>query len=109
MKAALNNLTVHLAKKYSDQNILVNALLLGPVLTEAFEENIIANWDKTQDFKKYRQEFIDFEKNKILLKKLGSTDEIGNMVAFLVSPKVSWLTGALINLCLLYTSDAADE
>lgn len=98
MKAAINNLTIHLAKKYSDQNILVNALLLGPVLTDAFEENIRANWDKNRDFDKYRQEFIDLEKNKILLGKLGDPEEIGNMVAFLVSPRVTWLTGALISL-----------
>ena len=98
MKAALNNLSVHLAKKYAQENILVNSLLLGPVMTPSFEENMKYNWKEKEDYELFREEFIKFEESKILLKKLGSPKEIAFYVAILISPRTSWLTGSDVNL-----------
>ena len=98
MKAALNNLSVHLAKKYAQENILVNSLLVGPTKTNSLEENIKYNWKEKEEYELFREDFIKFEESKILLKKLGNPEEIAFYVSILISPRTSWLTGSNINL-----------
>ena len=97
-KSALNNLTLHLAKKYAPKKILVNSILLGPILSDGFERNIQKNWDGNLDFDTYRKDFIKLEENKIPLKKLGDPVEIASLVAFLVSSNNNWMTGAFITI-----------
>ncbi len=39
-----------------------------------------------------------FVKRDIPLGRFGRADEIGNVVAFLASPRASWITGACVNV-----------
>lgn len=79
-KAGLNNLTKSLAATLADKKIRVNAITPGWVDTEMAESaniNALAH-DKTP------------------LKRNATTDEIAEVVSFLISKKASFINGAII-------------
>jgi 3-oxoacyl-[acyl-carrier protein] reductase len=77
-KTALMSLTKSLALSEARYGIRVNAVNPG--------------------FITYPQIQIEDLKNKIPLKKLGSSEDIANLVSFLVSDKASYINGAIINV-----------
>ncbi len=84
-KAALINLTLSIAKLYSQYNITSNAVSPGLVLTDMSKREIASAQGK--------------EKIKnIPLKRVATAEEVAKVVAFLVSEDASYITGQTINV-----------
>ena len=86
-KAAVNNMTKNLAKAYAPY-VCVNAVAPGWVKT-----NKIVELNNKLDNK-----FISSESDKILLKRFAEPEEIANLVLFLCSDKVNYITGEIIKI-----------
>jgi 3-oxoacyl-[acyl-carrier protein] reductase len=81
-KAGLIGLTKAAARELASRNITVNAVAPGFVLTEL-----------TQDLPEALQAEIT---NRTPLGRFGTTDEIANAVAFLVSDEAAYITGQVL-------------
>jgi len=85
-KAAVLGLTRSLALDYGPQNIRVNAICPGWVRTEAVEE-----WIQSQpDPAAYEARVVSFQP----VRRIGTPEEIANLVAFIASDEASYMTGA---------------
>jgi len=82
-KAGLIGLTKTVALEGARAGVTANLLVLGPIDTEAMRTSI-------------RPEMLERIKSKNAMRRLGTAEEVGNMVAFLVSKKASFITGAEI-------------
>lgn len=82
-KAAINNLTKNFAIQFAPY-VLVNAIMPGWVMTEMNE-----GLDK---------EFLESERERILLKKFQTPQEIANVVEFLVGEQSTAITGVIITV-----------
>ena len=83
-KAGLIGLTKTFAKEFAARNILVNAIAPGYIETEMtakLPHNI-------------KEKLLE----QIPTKRLGSAEDVANLVVFLSSEKSSYITGAVINL-----------
>lgn len=80
-KAALIGATKALAQEVSKRNITVNAVAPGFIKT-----------DMTQEFNEAEL------KGMIPANRFGEAEEVANLVAFLASPKASYITGEVINI-----------
>lgn len=83
-KAAVNYLTQHLALEMAPQGIYVNAVCPGPV-----ETDMTAEWPPS-----YRAQVL----SRVPLGKLGSTNNVADVVLFLASPMSNFVTGETINI-----------
>lgn len=83
-KAGLLGLTYSAAKEFGASGVTVNAVLPGRI-----ETNMIAQRS---------DERIDEWLKQTPLARLGKAEEIASMIAFLVSEKASYVTGAAINV-----------
>jgi NAD(P)-dependent dehydrogenase (short-subunit alcohol dehydrogenase family) len=83
-KAGLLGLTYSAAKEFGASGVTVNAVLPGRIQT-----NMIA---KRSDGR------MDEWLKQTPLARLGKAEEIASMIAFLVSEKASYVTGAAINV-----------
>ncbi|MFX0549819.1 3-oxoacyl-[acyl-carrier-protein] reductase [Hathewaya histolytica] len=83
-KAGVIGLTKSLAKEVGSRGITVNAIAPGFIKT-----------DMTEVLSEKVKEEV---KKLIPLKRMGSTEDVANMVAFLVSEKGSYITGQVINI-----------
>lgn len=81
-KAGMNGLTKSLAKEVASRGITVNSLALGLIETDMAEE---MNED-------YREKIL----NMIPLGRLGNTDEVAEIVCFLVSESARYITGQIV-------------
>lgn len=85
-KAAVLGLTRSLALDYGPHNIRVNAICPGWVRSEAVEE-----WIQSQpDPLAYEARVLSFQP----LRRIGTPEEIANLVAFIASDEASYMTGA---------------
>lgn len=85
-KAAVLGLTRSLALDYGPTNIRVNAICPGWVRSEAVEE-----WIQSQpDPVAYEARILSFQP----LRRIGTPDEVANLVTFVASDEASYLTGA---------------
>lgn len=82
-KAALNSLTKNLAVEFSPY-VRVNAVAPG--------------WIDTDMNKEIDEQYKKEVENKCLLKKMGSAEEIANVVYFLASNDASYINGEIINV-----------
>lgn len=94
-KAALLNLSKHLANILAEDKILVNSICLATVKTEVWKTSVEnkmkqlgITFDEADNL--YRKE----EEEKNPLHQLGMPEDIAGMVAFLASEKSKWITGA---------------
>ena len=82
-KTAINGMTRSMAVELAPFNVLVNAVAPGYVLTDLTRQN-----NSPEEIEKIAQ--------SIPMKRLATPEEIANLVAFLCSPKNTYLTGQTI-------------
>lgn len=82
-KAAVEALTHTLAKELGKRNITVNAVAPGPVATELFLDG-------------KPSELIGQITKMIPLARLGTPDDIAQVVSFLAGPDAGWINGQVI-------------
>lgn len=85
-KAAILGLTRNLSKTYGKYNIRTNALAISLIDTDLFRNR----YKDINDIKRV----ID----SVPIKRLGTPDDVGSMVAFIASPLATYLNGEIIVL-----------
>jgi 3-oxoacyl-[acyl-carrier protein] reductase len=90
VKAAEISLAKAMAQQLAKDNIRVNSVAPGSV---AFEGGTW--WKRAQEDPKGMAEFV---KREIPFGRFGKAEEVGALVAFLASPKASWITGSCITV-----------
>ncbi|KAF3990877.1 hypothetical protein FT663_01890 [Candidozyma haemuli var. vulneris] len=89
-KACIKSLTQTAAKEFADLGIMVNCYCPGPIRTDLFEGIV----DRSVELGiATAQEVEDVQRNGMLLKKFGTTEEIADIISFLASPRRKWITG----------------
>ncbi len=94
-KAGVNMLTKVMAKELSGLGIRVNAICPGQISTD------LEKWRFGLEAKFFQSTVEERETEMcktIPLKRIGSIDEVGNLVVFLASPLSSYITGQTINI-----------
>ena len=86
-KAAVLGFTKGLAMELVKDNIRVNAILPGYIMTPMVEKMAV------QSNKENPQSVVDGIAGAIPMKRLGNTEELGNLAAFLASEESSYITG----------------
>ncbi len=88
VKAAEISLAKAMAQQLAPSSIRVNSVAPGSILFPG------GSWHKRQQADpEWMAEFI---KRDLPFGRLGRADEVGNVVAFLASPRASWISGASI-------------
>ena len=88
VKAAEISLAKSLALQLGSSNIRVNSVSPGSILFEG------GSWWKRQQADPAGM--AEFVKREIPLGRFGSAEEVGNVVAFLASPRASWISGTSV-------------
>lgn len=83
-KGALDNLTVGLAREVAPLGIRVNAVRPATIATDAHASS--------------SPEGLDAMRRTIPLGRIGAPQEVADVVLFLLSPKASFMTGALVDV-----------
>lgn len=98
-KAAMINISKHLANQFAKEKILVNCICPGPVWTNS--------WERTSSRKAMAQGITyleaarrerEEEEVKIPLGRLGKADDVASLVVFLASARAGWITGACFHV-----------
>jgi len=84
-KAATINLIAQLAQRWGVDDIRANTVSPGPILIEG------GRWD---DIRGRRPEIYERDRLMHPQERMGTGDEIADVVTFLASPRSSWVTGA---------------
>jgi NAD(P)-dependent dehydrogenase (short-subunit alcohol dehydrogenase family) len=82
-KAAINSLTQNLAHVLGPRGIRVNAIAPGPTDTEATRTIV-------------PKEFIDHLTTNLVIKRLGTPDDLVGPLLFLLSDQARWMTGQIV-------------
>ena len=89
-KAAVIGLTKALAADYIRKGVRVNAVCPGTIVSPSFEERVKAVAKETgKGLKDVRQNFTDRQP----IGRLGTAQEVANLVLFLASDEASYITG----------------
>ncbi len=91
-KAGVDAVTRTLAVEWAPNNITVNAIAPGPILTEGVRKAFTPPEGTDAPTVSIDERL----KQQIPLGRLGTPEDIGNMVVYLASPAGSWITGAII-------------
>lgn len=85
-KAGIVMFTKCLAQEYADLGVRVNCVLPGPILTELLEKSFIDEEAKKKC------------SNRIPIKRIGTPNEVANVVGFLASDEASFVTGGIYSV-----------
>ena len=88
MKGGLAVLTRYLAKELSVRGIRVNAVAPGPTRTGMIPDDVVERYP----------EVVASLVERTALGRLGSGDDIGKVVAFLLSDDSAWVTGEILEV-----------
>jgi 3-oxoacyl-[acyl-carrier protein] reductase len=88
VKAAEISLAKSLAQQLARDNIRVNSVAPGSILFPG------GSWDRRQ--KEDPAGIADFVSRELPFGRFGRAEEVGAVVAFLVSPRASWISGASV-------------
>jgi 3-oxoacyl-[acyl-carrier protein] reductase len=88
VKAAEISLGKSLAQQLAGSNIRVNSVAPGSILFEGGSW-----WKRQQEDPAAIAEFI---KRELPFGRMGHADEVGDVVAFLASPRASWISGTAV-------------
>ncbi|MDR1796303.1 MAG: SDR family oxidoreductase [Clostridiales Family XIII bacterium] len=83
-KAALNKLSIDVAKEFAPKQIRINVVCPGPVNTGMTPAEV-KNSPEQQKF---------MTENVAIIGRLGEPDDIANLCLFLASDEASWITGS---------------
>jgi NAD(P)-dependent dehydrogenase (short-subunit alcohol dehydrogenase family) len=86
-KAGIVALTLQVSYHYAKDQVRVNAICPGPVHTPILEPT----FDRDPDVK---SRILD----SVPLGRMGTTDDIANLILFLASDESSWMTGSIITI-----------
>jgi len=89
-KAALDHLTRCSALELAPFGIRVNAVNPGVVITNLHRESGMANENY--------EEFLEHSKTTHPLGRVGTPEEIADLILFLASEKASWITGETVSI-----------
>lgn len=98
-KAAVINLSKHLANVLAKDKILVNTVCPGPVHSASWDENILRTGSERRISEAEARAFVENEEAaKIPLGVVGEGNQIAIVVALLVSPLSDWTTGSCFHI-----------
>jgi len=96
-KAATINLNKHLANIFAKDGILVNCIAPGPFDSDTWNRYVRMLAEEPQmDLREIREEEIRKAGESILLKRIGTFDDIVPLILFLSSSASQWTTGSCI-------------
>lgn len=84
-KAATINLVAQIAQRWGPEGIRANTVSPGPTFVEG------GRWD---DIRSRRPEIYERDRLMHPMQRMGTDDEIADVVVFLASPRASWVNGA---------------
>ncbi len=95
-KAGVDALTKTLALEWAEHGIRINAIAPGPIPTEGVRKAFTPPpGAPVPDLFSVEKAMDAFAKGAIPLKRWGTPEDIGQMVAYLASPAGDWITGAI--------------
>ena len=98
-KAAVINLSKHLANIYSSERILVNVVCPGPTHSNSWDESIRQRAESDhRSHQEVRDEMERQEISKIPLGRVGEGEDLAPLVVFLASDQASWITGSCFHV-----------
>lgn len=95
LRAGLSGLTKTMANQLGPDNVTVNAVLMGQILTD--RQNAIADVRVKEQGISHEEHFRRVAA-EIPLRRLGEPREVGEVVAFLASERASYLTGVSLQV-----------
>ena len=95
IRAGFSAINKTLSKKLAKHNICTHFVCPGSIMTNR-SKSLIENRSRNMNIS--FEESVKITEDKIPMGRLGSPDEVGNLVAFLCSDKSSYMTGNVIQI-----------
>jgi 3-oxoacyl-[acyl-carrier protein] reductase len=96
MKAAVATLTKSMAKSYGRQGVRANCVAPG-VLVGPKADDLVERYGVPADKAHYLHVATNYGMN-VALERAGRPEEVADLIAFLLSERAGYVTGALINI-----------